>query len=489
MFKNGLSNTPMNTDAANQFFHGKIDGEGWQRDYTFLATLRALLANRMGENDRIYLSFGVSTYSEEQLSNLTVSRALNVAVGDYIENDNSIRIHNFNSTSELSNSAWMEVVRANFEKSFAGWHRIERVTGFFRKVFNVQCFINPEKKSVYLFTCQMEMRRMHYLQCGILAFLPWYFDPQEGVSDDEMSLLNSLREKTSDKYLECLNVIAAKFDFQTARIRTLLKGFETRYERLRCDNMKRELENINWRLNELQEQIGNYLKSRRDTETSILGLEMKIAQGGEDSEIMDYFLCNKQLLLQSVDGSTMEFIVRSTLDYFDEGMAEKVINNQHSYCYEVYGSARRGNISHDDMKMLLTEIFLNQRLKMRLCAAYHFQLEGGVTALRGYSYGGDCCEYMPNPHIDGWACIGTYGKVINERLRDRDYIGAIEQCIASCKSLNFGDSTVMDRFMNMMYGHADGRNMRCIELPDGRVVTPKDAVGYLKKEKEVASNG
>lgn len=489
MFKNTLSSTPLNTDAANQYFRGRIDGESWQRDATFLSTLRALLSHRMGEEDSIFLSFNTSNYSQEQLGGLSVSRALGAVIGDYIENDNFIRIHNFNNMSEVSNSAWMDMVKANFEKSFPGWHRIDRVTGFFRKVFAVQCFINPEKKSVYLFTSQMEIRRMHYLQCGILAFLPWYFDPQAGVSDEEMNLLNSLREKTSDRYLECLSVIASHYDFQTARIRSLLKGFETRYERTRCDNLRRDRERINAQLDNLQVQIGEYLKNLRDTETTILGLEMKIAEGGEDSEIMDYFLCNKQLLLQSVDGSSMEFVVRATLDYFDDAMAEKVIKNPHSYCYESYGSSRRGNITHDDMKTLLTAVFLDQVLKIRLCAAYSFQLEGSVNALRNYNYGGDCCEYMPNPHIDGWSCIGTYGKVINERLRSHDYIGAIEQCIASCKSLNFGDSTVMDRFMNMMYGHNDGKNIRCVELPDGRVVTPREAVDYLENSKEEANNG
>lgn len=489
MFKNMLTSTPLNTDAANQFFRGRIDGETWQRDATFLATLRALLSNRMGEEDSIYLSFNVTNYSKEQLSNLSVSRAFGAIVGDYTENDNFIRIHNFNNMSEESNDAWMDMVKANFEKSFPGWHRIERVTGFFRKVFNVQCFINPEKKSVYLFVSQMEIRRMHYLQCGILAFLPWYFDPKAGVSDEEMNLLNALREKTADKYLECLGVIASHYDFQTARIRSLLKGFETRYERIRCDKLRHDREYYNNQINNLQDQIGECLRNLRDTETNILGLEMKIAEGGEESEIMDYFLCNKQLLLQNVEDSSMTFIVRATLDYFDEDMAEKVISKRNSYCYETYESARRGNITHEDMKMLLTSIFIDQVLKVRLCAAYSFQLEGSVSALGGYNYGGDCCEYMPNPHIDGWRCLGTYSRVINERLRDHDYIGAIEQCIASCKSLNFGDSTVMDRFMNMMYGHNDGRNIRCIELPDGRVVTPKEAVDYLKKSKEEANNG
>lgn len=65
---------------------------------------------------------------------------------------------------------------------------------------------------------------------------------------------------------------------------------------------------------------------------------------------------------------------------------------------------------------------------------------------------------------------------------NRDYIGALEQCVASCKSLNWGDSTVMGTFMNTMWNSDDGYNNRCIELPDGRVVKPAEAIKWLEQQ-------
>ena len=55
----------------------------------------------------------------------------------------------------------------------------------------------------------------------------------------------------------------------------------------------------------------------------------------------------------------------------------------------------------------------------------------------------------------------------------------------SCKSLNFNDSPVMQEFMRRMYGisdYQDSINTRCIELPDGTVVTPVDAINWLKAQ-------
>ena len=84
--------------------------------------------------------------------------------------------------------------------------------------------------------------------------------------------------------------------------------------------------------------------------------------------------------------------------------------------------------------------------------------------------------------------MGNYSATINQLLKDNDYIGAIEQCIASCKSLNFGDSTVMEEFMLRLYGISDQHvNIRCIELPNGEVVTPKNAVKWLREQEGVSS--
>ena len=137
------------------------------------------------------------------------------------------------------------------------------------------------------------------------------------------------------------------------------------------------------------------------------------------------------------------------------------------------------------MRMLMTAIFLDQKLRIRFCAAYKFNMNGSVSAVSRYSFGAECRDCTPNTHIDRFSCLGNYQRSINELLKHHDYIGAIEQCSASCKSLNFNDSPVMQEFMRRMYGISDYQdtiNTRCIELPDGTVVTPVDAINWLKAQ-------
>lgn len=118
----------------------------------------------------------------------------------------------------------LSAIESNFTTEYSGYHRLEKVQMFYRKSFAVDCYINPELKSVIVFVDGMDNKKMHYLQVSILAMLPWYFDPEKGMTEDEMALVYSLRETSPEKYNECLVKMAEQYDFKTARIRQLLAG-------------------------------------------------------------------------------------------------------------------------------------------------------------------------------------------------------------------------------------------------------------------------
>ena len=136
----------------------------------------------------------------------------------------------------------------------------------------------------------------------------------------------------------------------------------------------------------------------------------------------------------------------------------------------------------DDVEKLMYAIFIDQVLKLRFCCAYRIRLGERVEGLRNYDYNESYETYIPNPHIDRYSCLGNYERTMNERLADNDAIGAIEQCISSCKSLNFADSTVMEVFMERMCGRNGYRHNKCIELPDGNIVDMRGAIKWMKEQ-------
>lgn len=482
MFRSIIRSSPLVDDTANEFFKN-IKGRSYHEDVSFLSTLRALVAPRMEEEDSIYLNFGSSLYSARDVANNSASGVIGEICSDYeVYEPGVIYVHSCRGAQDGS-YACLELLKSDFCKKFPEWQRLEKVTDFYRKQFLVMCFINPAIKSVAIFVDNLDLRKLHYLQCSIFAFLPWYFDPAQGVNEVEMELINSLREKTSEKYQSVIAKIASQYDFRAIRIRRLLRGFESKSDKIELNALRSEISNQLTMIDRLNRQIGDCLKSKSQFELKLLGLESRIASEGEESEIMDYFLCNQKLVLLSVSDNAMRFGVKTYIEYFDEDMAESMINNKHSYIYYPDGNDGSNYIPPESMKKLMKAIFVDQTLKIKVCAAYEFNLTGSVNPIQYYGFGYDFNDCIPNPHIDGYRCLGNYTRTINELLVHRDYITAIEQCIASAKSLNFGDSPVMNLFASSLYGlDDDNYNNRCIELPNGDVVNPTGAIAWLEEQ-------
>ena len=168
-------------------------------------------------------------------------------------------------------------------------------------------------------------------------------------------------------------------------------------------------------------------------------------------------------------------------------MAEQIINRATSFVYRPDGGSGHTGAAAEKMKKLMTEIFVSEepRLRIRVCASYRFDLNGSVAPNGHRDFGAEYGDYLPNPHINDYNCMCNYTTTINRLLRNHDYIGALEQCVASCKSLNWGDSAVMTSFMRSMWGN--GNNNRCIELPDGRIVKPNEAISWLEQQETQAN--
>ena len=210
------------------------------------------------------------------------------------------------------------------------------------------------------------------------------------------------------------------------------------------------------------------------------GMRQKLEENnGDDSEIMEYFLRNKNLTLIDSSGATVDFIVKAKLEYFDPEMAENAINNNSSLLY-----SRGGSMNREDRKLLYRAIFMDNTVKVNVCAAFKLSIGGGVQTRGHYPFGEDFNGYMPHPHIDEYNCMGDYVRIVNELMQRHDYIMAMEQCIASARSLNFADSTVLGHFIGLLMS-GDNR-ARCLELPDGKIVKPEEAVKWLKEKKSDA---
>lgn len=340
--------------------------------------------------------------------------------------------------------------------------------------------MDAKRKKTVVIVDNLNLRKYHYLQCAILGLLPWYFDPKAGITADERDLVFSLKENTPDKYIECINRIAAQYNFEETRLRRLLGDFEKRFESREIEKLTHSIESFINRINEYNETIGELIRDKRDAEMKLLGYKLRESEENE-SGILDYFLHNKRLYLDRVRNDDIYFTAADYISYYDEELVKKVLNNTRSYIYDYCGNGS-DCFNKEQMSKLMKAVFIDSSVKLRFCAAYRFRINGSVETQGGHDFPDALKEFMPNPHIQRYNCLGSHAVQINNRLSEGDYIGALEQCVASCKSLNWGDSAVMSEFCRQIISNA--KSKKCFVLPDGTSATAMEVLSWLENSNE-----
>lgn len=484
MFKRGISRQRdetlvklLSADADNLFNQQIVQKEPelFERfDDSLLATSRALIYPRLRDDEVFYVGCELTDkplkpwcYVTEDVNR--PSSELRIVMGNLESSD-------FFSKAKLN-----------------GWTKIDKITDFYRKSFTAVCYVHKETRRAVVYAeenSQERLRRFHYLQCSIVAALPWIFSPSEGITELEMQVIKGLTERTETLYITALNQIAEQYNFKNNRIERLLGKFEQVRNKARLKIVEREIERCIENINGLNEQVQQYISTRRSLNIERTGLMCAMEnQKDEEGQIAEYFKCNKALVLLDVKDDTITFGVKTYLEYYDEDNVRAILNNPESYVYESTPE------SDEDIRMLLKAIFIGQKLKLRVCAVYKLSLGGYVKGetsdFNEPEFRNTAGElvYMPNAHIQAYHCLGTHSVPINKCISAGDYIGAIEQCVASAQSLNFNDPSA-EIFMEALGGE-NPRQVRgcvfsnkCIELPDGSVVRTKEAIKYLKESAE-----
>lgn len=484
MFREGVTQTPFTSQAATEYF-SRISGDSFNGDVSLVSTLRALIFPRLPEDDSIRVRFGSSSYNAAIIASTPARRMVEAICGQYYMNETGqFVVHSFNAAKAENNMANFALMRASFTTAYEGWQQFSDITELLKRKMNILCFINPEKKSTILFVEKLDLKKLHALQIAILGTLPWYYEMGTEISASERALLESFTASDPERYLQVLNDIYSQYDFEAMRLRRLLFNFETREARDELPRLRESIdENYRW-IDSAKERVRTKLQEIDEWNARIIGLEESIERAKDGSELLDYFLCNRHLVLEDTAGTKLYFYVKDYIEYFDEALVRRVIDNSYSFVYTYTNEV----ITNERMKKLMRAVFLDEKIRIRVCAAYTFDIGGSVRAETTHDFGPDAATHLANPHINRYSCMGSYESKIIALLRNRNYIAALEQTVASAKSLNWADSTVMKEFFRILTGNSEYNNNNCcFELPDGSVVDTIHAIEWLERQEQAAN--
>lgn len=358
------------------------------------------------------------------------------------------------------------------------WRFVPRVQEFFSRDFGCFALVNDNlKSSVILANTNEEIKKWHAMQAAVLTLVPWYFNKEEGITDEERRLFTALTDGDAAEYAAALEDIFDKH-YREKYLSDALDGFADRRLVNQLASVSLNIDQLQDRISEYHSMIAEYAAELREKQATALGLRMTLDASAAENDLLDYFKgCNNISLIaadKERNGGYVEFFAHDYLTYWDEDEAETSIRNKHS---NIYSSAPRTRyVSKKDMRFLMTAIFVEKLLKVRIIARYSLDGNGHPRGFSYSEYPAEFADYLPNPHIQRYHCLGQYESTMERALIAGDFIPAVEQCIASVRSLNFGDDPVMCEFMPHMYNST----ARFIALPDGTQASPAEAVAYLK---------
>lgn len=482
MFPQRIEVTEFTRDYADNVFRVKGDN---LFDAVLKTTLRVILEPKFKDGESLTIASFASGQDENDIKRNMDRGGIEAVFDDIVPSAQPKKEFTLTFVDMRSLSKIPDIITKGFVEFFPGWERMERVSKFFERDFDVICYFNREIKSVFFFIGRNDVLRMHYMTCSMPCWFPWWLT-KETMTKQDIAVLSALREPRSDKWLEAIKPYEEQYDFYAMRLKTL-DNFERVWVEYELESANSRIESFNSTLNDLYSRISRTLREREDACIRLNGL--KATYGDEPShEVLDYLTENaKRIRYIESDSGSLRIDIRVPLAYWDVDYAEDICNNDRSL---VYSEQRGSSITKEQMKKLFNSVFVTGEIKLMSCAQYVLNIRNmEVVAVQHASYSDYCRNAFPNTHIDQYHCLGDYSQALAQAMQAHNYIGAIEQCVVSCASLNLQDTPVLERFMQTLYR----TDKKCLVLPDGSEVTPKDAIKYLEgsngEEKGEETNG
>lgn len=478
MIANVIANTPVTGGIADSVFH-RVTGDPFRGDVSFVATMRMLLHGVIKDDERFCFYPRRLPYSLRELQQEDISYWFyrnGTSPGDM--EDGTFQFLYFDTMKPDEKDEFIKTVSGKFADSYDDWEMLQSVTDLFYSNCGVVFFINREHKTICMFMDRISMKMYHFMQCAIPGMIPWYFERGKRLPPEKKNLIMAMKNADEAEYIRILQQFADQFDFRAEQIKSSLTGFESMFIREQIESNGNDIENCNHFIEDLRRRLCEEIRKKDSLISMKAGLEFRLGTGEIKNDIMDYFIANKSLYLCDVYGTELRFAVKTYLDYFDPDKAQAAMNNPGSYMYTM----RTGNISAADMMKLVKAVFIDQEVRLLMCAAYLLDASQNYRALSGFDYPQEFKEYLRNPHIDQHSCLGGYEQKIIEALQNHNMVAAVDACVQSARSVNMNESASAKYLMRDLYRD----EQKCVELPDGRQVKPSEAIQWLKEQEAPA---
>ena len=250
----------------------------------------------------------------------------------------------------------------------------------------------------------------------------------EGLDSDVKDIVAGIHKNSNiRKANQIYNAMVNTPELTKARTVNTINGVFKEMKDGRINNIKGNIENINYRLNELQNDYSNYLSNKRN-----LLKELDRIKNNPDIETKYIKKVSK-----ATSGRGLALYYEAPMLYYDDDVIQHI---RHSYDEEV---------------QFIFDAFLERRYQLYTRCEVIFYPEDFRVNNMSIGNRNENNYYIGHPHIDRFGCFGNHGEAIQDWAETGDYIGAITQVTAAVLNLNFTDGTVVGELIDTLIDRAD----------------------------------
>ena len=257
--------------------------------------------------------------------------------------------------------------------------------------------------------------------------------------DNDVSSIAAAVHKNSNirKANQIYHAIVNTPELAKARTVKAINGVFKNMKNGRIDNIKGNIENINYRLNELQNDYSSYMTNKRNLLEELD--RIKRNPDIETDDIINYIQKTKYIkkVSKSSNGRGVSLYYEAPMLYYDDDVIQHI---RHSYDEEV---------------QFIFDAFLERRYQLYTRCEVIFYPEDFRVNNMTIGSRNENNYYIGHPHIDRFGCFGNHGEAIQDWAETGDYIGAITQVTAAVLNLNFTDGTVVGELIDTLIDRAD----------------------------------
>ena len=407
------------------------------------------------------------------------------AVGDFIErvkNIDTYPLYCYYIYNSDQNSADVEEIITNNLPEFK---KRGNITAFIKEKSDSDCTVlyHEVMNAVGIFVNSRDFRMYHLL----MSFLPLYYPAlfaDKKMTDEDYNLVKSLSNKEKDRFYAAIQNLIRPYtaEFRRLQLGTLIKNVhETKIR-----NALSEVNTLKQEANNLEQQYGRLMTQIRDAVIKYEGMKAVEQYDAPEEDLVEYLSTNRNIYGLEIENQVLTFSVTTLLNNFNEE-AWKSYSSRGSIFDGEYGVALLDTFKkRDNRKILLDAIFSEDpELYIRMAGNYKLDLDHCRIYTNGH-YNYEAVDpvfkdYMPNPHLKIFECLGGYKDRIMPALRNGEYISAVEICMASAGSINLDEVTQTFRpFLGWVLTSTN----KIIQTKDGTAMTPEEALVWLIDQKE-----